>query len=174
MRGIDGGRGRSAQSVSSYTSEQQSTLRKGHDTGMDIKGTHKFAAPPQTVWEALHNGAILKNCIPGAETVTWQGDNTIVYRGSVGAGPLNLGTVTVDAQVIEQNAPSRMKIAVNKASANGTVAIDLAPDGPGTLLTYNAAAQLSGPVAIADNFAMRPIVDGVIGQIFSKLESQIR
>ena len=141
---------------------------------MEIKGTHKFAAPPQAVWDALHNGEILKNCIPGAESVSWDGNNTIVYRGSVGAGPINLGTVTVDAQVVEQTAPSRLKIAVNKVSATGTVAIELAGDGAGTLLTYSATAQLSGPAAIADNFAMRPVVDGVIGQVFSKLDSQIK
>jgi carbon monoxide dehydrogenase subunit G len=140
---------------------------------MEIKGTHKFAAPPQRVWDALHNGLILKNAIPGAEMVDWQGNSSIVYRGSIGAGPLNLGTVTVDAQVVEQSAPTHMTVAINKASASGTVAIDLAPDGSGTVLTYTAAAQLSGPAAIADNFAMRPIVDGVIGQVFSRLESQI-
>jgi carbon monoxide dehydrogenase subunit G len=140
---------------------------------MEIKGTHKFAAPPQKVWDALHNGSILKNCIPGAADVTWEGDKSVTYHGSVGAGPINLGEVWVQAQVAEQTPPSHMKVTVSRSSANGVVNIDLAPDGAGTLLTYSATAQLSGPAAAADNFAVRPIVDGVVGQVFSKLDGQI-
>jgi carbon monoxide dehydrogenase subunit G len=140
---------------------------------MELNGSRKFAAAPQAVWNALHNGTILKNCIPGAEEVAWQGDSAVLYRGSVGAGPINLGAVTVQAQVVEQANPSHMKIAINRSVASGTVTIDLAPDGNGTVLTYSAQAQLSGPAAAMDNFATRPIVDGVINQIFAKLETQI-
>lgn len=140
---------------------------------MELNGTHKFAAAPQAVWDALHNGTILKNSIPGADEVAWQGDNAIAYRGSIGAGPLNLGTVAVQAQVVEQSAPNHLKIAINRASASGTVSLDLAPDGAGTLLRYAANAQLSGAAAMADNFAMKPIIDGVLNRVFASLDSQI-
>lgn len=140
---------------------------------MEINGSHKFAAPPQTVWDALHNNAILKNAVPGADEVTWDGNNAVTYRGSIGAGPINLGTATVTAQVIEQSAPSHLKIGVNRSVANGTVTVDIAPDGSGSLLTYNANVQLSGAAAAADNPLGRKVVDGVIGSIFNKLDSQL-
>lgn len=149
------------------------TGEEGYVQSMELNGTHKFAAPPQAVWDALHNGAILKNAIPGADEVAWQGNSAIAFRGSIGAGPVNLGTVAVQAQVVENSAPNHLKIAINRTSASGTVTIDLAPDGAGTLLRYVANAQLSGPAAVADNFAMRPVIDGVLNRVFSSLDSQI-
>lgn len=141
---------------------------------MEINGNHKFAAPPQTVWDALHNNAILKNVVPGADEVAWDGTNAVTFRGSVGAGPINLGTVTVTAQVIEQSAPSHLKIGINRSVASGTVTVDIAPDGTGSLLTYNANVQLSGAVAAAaENPLGRKFVDGQIGGIFDKLDKQI-
>jgi hypothetical protein len=138
---------------------------------MELTGSRKFAAPPQKVWDALHNGAVLKACIPGAEDVAWQGDSAIAFRGSV---PVINRSVGVEAQVAEQTAPSHMKVVVNKAGNSGTVTIDLAPDGAGTQLTYNANAQLTGAAAMMDNFATRPMVDGAINKFFTTLESQIQ
>ena len=138
---------------------------------MELNGTRKFAAPPQKVWDALHNGAVLKACIPGAEEVAWQGDSGIAFRGTV---PVVNRSVGVEAQVVEQAAPSHMKVTGNKGGNSGVVTLDLAPDGSGTLLTYNANAQLAGAAVIMDNFATRPMVDGAINKFFTTLESQIQ
>ena len=138
---------------------------------MDLNGTRKLAAPPQKVWDALHNGATLKACIPGADDVTWQGDSAIAFRGSI---PVINRSVGIDAQVVEQSAPGHMKVSVNKGGSSGVVTMDLAPDGAGTLLTYNASAQLTGAAAILDNFATRPVVDRELNQFFAKLEGQIQ
>jgi len=138
---------------------------------MELTGTRKLAAPPQKVWDALHNGAVLKACIPGAEDVTWQGDSAIAFRGSL---PVVNRSVGVDVQVTEQAAPSHMKVTGNKAGSSGVVTIDLAPDGAGTALTYNANAQLTGAAAMMDNFATRPMVDGAINKFFATLEGQIQ
>nr|MBF6592637.1 hypothetical protein [Ktedonobacterales bacterium] len=85
----------------------------------------------------------------------------------------NLGTVAVQAQVVEHTPPNHLKIAINRASAAGTVTLDLAPDGAGTLVRYAANAQLSGAAAVADNFAMKPIIDGVLNRVLTSLDSQI-
>lgn len=138
---------------------------------MELTGTRKFAAPPQKVWDALHNGAVLKACIPGAEEVVWQGESAIAFRGSV---PVVNRSVGVEVQVVEQAAPSHLKVSGTKAGNTGIVTIDLAPDGSGTLLTYSASAQLTGAAAIVDNFATRPLVDGAVNKFFTALESQIQ
>lgn len=141
---------------------------------MEIKGSHKFAAPPQAVWDALHNNAILQSSVPGADEVSWDGANAVTFHGSVGAGPINLAKVTVTAQVVEQSAPSHLKIGINRSVASGTVTVDIAPDGAGSMLTYNANMQLSGALAMADNPIVRNIADGKINDVFNKLDSQIR
>jgi len=138
---------------------------------MELKGTHKFAVAPQVVWDALHNPTILKNCIPGIEEIAWQGENAINARIS-GIGPMKGpygGTVTV----LEHTAPSHLKIGLSRTSVSGNLSVDLAPDGAGTLLAYTAQGTLNGAFAMLDNPLTRPLIDGQIGQFFSKLDAQI-
>jgi carbon monoxide dehydrogenase subunit G len=66
-----------------------------------------------------------------------------------------------------------MKIGLSRTSVSGSLSVDLAPDGAGTLLTYNAQGTLNGAFAMLDNPLTRPLIDGQIGQFFSKLEAQI-
>lgn len=144
---------------------------------MDLNGTYHFAsASPQAVWSALHNSAALQSAIPGAEKVEWQGDSAIAARVKVGLGPIN-GTFGVQAQVVEQNAPNHLKLAINRQGANtsiqGNMTVDLAAQGAGTLLTYQFAATLGGPIAMADNPVTKPLVQRTADQFFSNLEKQI-
>lgn len=141
---------------------------------MEIKGSHKFAAPPQAVWDALHNNALLQSAVPGADEVAWDGDKAVTFHGSVGAGPVNLAKVSVTAQVVEQTAPTHLKIGINRSVASGTVTVDIAPDGAGSLLSYNVNMQLSGALAMADNPIVRNIADSRINDVFNKLDGQIR
>jgi carbon monoxide dehydrogenase subunit G len=135
---------------------------------MDLNGTQKFAAPPQTVWNALHDDTILKNSIPAAESIAWQGDSAVTVSG--GVGPIK-GTLT--AQVVEQTPPSHMKFAVNRTQVNGTLTVDLAPDGAGTLLTYSGTVNGSG--AVGAGLAMaQGLIKGQVDQFFSRLEGQIK
>lgn len=139
---------------------------------MELKGTHKFAAPPQVVWNALHDSTVLKNCIPGAEEVAWRGEDAIAFMIS-GVGPLK-GPFSGQVQVVEHTAPSHFKATVERTAISGSLAVDLAPDGSGTLLTYNAAGNVSGALgALVDNPLTRPLIDGQISGFFKKLETQI-
>jgi carbon monoxide dehydrogenase subunit G len=144
---------------------------------MELNGTHHFAAPPQSVWNALHDAAALQASIPGAEQVVWQGNSAVQATIKVGIGPLQ-GSGELVAQVAEQTPPSHLKFAVNRPGTRNniqaTLSIDLAPDGGGTLLTYQATAQLSGPVAMADNPVVKPILQGQLNQFFSNFEKQVR
>lgn len=144
---------------------------------MDISGTRTIAASRQAVWDALHNATVLQNSIPGAEEVTWQSGSTLTIRANIGLGPLKIAG-TGQLQVVEQAAPSHLKMVLNKQGAASTVqaevVIDLADAGAGTQLTYHATAKLEGPVAVADNPLTRPVVENLLGQFFSRLEQQIR
>jgi carbon monoxide dehydrogenase subunit G len=139
---------------------------------MEIKGTRKIAASPETVWNALHDSATLQKCIPGAEEITWQDPNTLFARVNLGIGPIK-GTYASTAQVAEQQAPSHMKLVFNRrgasASIEGGATIDLASDAGGTLVTYSATANLGGALAPLDNPLTRPFVDQGLGQFFARL-----
>ncbi|MBF6589571.1 MAG: SRPBCC family protein [Ktedonobacterales bacterium] len=143
---------------------------------MDLKGTHRFTANPQAVWDALHNDAALQASIPGAESVTWQGTDSVKIRLNVGIGPLK-GTGTLLAQVAEQTAPSHLRLTFARKddhnTIDGSALMDLAADSTGTLLTYHVTAQFSGPVAVVDNPLTRPMVDSAVNKFFTQLERHI-
>lgn len=143
---------------------------------MEINGTQSFSSSPQAVWDALHNSALLQQCVPGAQEVSWQGDSAIATRVSLGIGPFR-GEGTVQAQVAEQQAPSHLKLVINRQGAHntaqGALTVDLAPEGAGTRVAYGASATLGGPIAVLDNPLSRPVVDHFIGEFFSNLKKQV-
>lgn len=145
---------------------------------MELKGTHRFNASPQAVWDALHNSATLQKCVPGAQEISWQGENTVHAFFTVGIGPFAGHGVILDAQVTEHTAPSHLKLAVDRhgshGSAEGGITIDLRPDGAGTVLEYGGAVSLGGPAALLDNPLSRPLVNAQLGHFFTNLEQQIR
>jgi carbon monoxide dehydrogenase subunit G len=138
---------------------------------MELKGTHHFNAAPQAVWDGLHNPAVLQAAIPGIQEIAWQGESAITVRANVGMGPMSRefnGTLPVT----EHTAPSHLKIEVNRNMVKGFCVIDLAPDGTGTLLSYNANVDVSGPIAPMAAM-VQPMVKGQLDQVFARLDAQI-
>ncbi len=142
---------------------------------MDLSGSQKFAAPPQQVWNALMNPAVLKECIPGATNVTIA-NNVITMDASVNV-PMLSGSFELTANIVEQSAPTHAKLAVDRSgsfgSIKGDVTIDLAADGAGTNLTYTSHLDLSGKVGMADNPIGKPFVNSALGTFFKNLESKV-
>jgi len=139
---------------------------------MEIKGTYHFNAAPQAVWDAMHNATMLQNA-SGAQSVSWQGESAVTATVSLPSmGPISGGARTITVQVPESAAPSHMALAFNRGPVNATGTVDLAPDGAGTQMTYNANVQVSGPLAPFAGMA-QPMVSGQVKQILDKLNQQI-
>jgi carbon monoxide dehydrogenase subunit G len=143
---------------------------------MELNGTHNFTAAPAAVWAALHNATMLQNAIPGAEEVSWQSDSALSVRAKIEIGPINR-SFGIMAQVVEQTPPSHLKFSLNRQGVSsrveGELAVDLAPNGSGTTLTYAGTARLEGPIAIADNPLTRPLAHKAVDQFFENLGKQI-
>jgi uncharacterized protein len=135
---------------------------------MEIKGTHKFAASPQAVWNALHDSTILQNCMPAGNSAQWQGTDAIA--ATVGIGPIKGSTV---ARVTEQTPPNHMKVVASGGGVTASLTVDLVADGIGTVANYNAVAEGSGPASAGLAIA-KPAIDSGIGAFFGRLESQIK
>lgn len=45
---------------------------------MEITGKETIPAPVEAVWNALNDPAILRQCIPGCETLDWTSETTLV------------------------------------------------------------------------------------------------
>ncbi len=138
---------------------------------MDISGTHHFSASPDKVWDALHNGALLQSCIPGAQQIDWQGENAIHVVAGISLGAFHQ-SATLTVQVIEHQAPSHIRLEGKSPNVSATTTVDLAADGTGTLLSYQAHADLGGPLTAVAMLA-RPFVENQLAQVFTCLDGKL-
>ncbi len=142
---------------------------------MDLSGSHTFNAPPQQVWNALMNPTVLKECIPGAQDVSINGNqmNIVVHVSILGMS----GDFTLGATIEQQSPPNHAVLAVDRTgsygSLKGNVTIDLAPDGAGTNLTYNAHLDLSGKIGMADNPLGKGAAQQGLNSFFKNLDSKV-
>jgi carbon monoxide dehydrogenase subunit G len=151
----------------------QSTISQ--EDFMDFQGSHNFSAPPQKVWDALNDPAVLKSSIPGAEEVQKNGD-TFDVRIHISI-PLLSGDFALPVQIASQNPPSQVVLTIDRAGSYGTIkaqaTIDLAADGGGTNLTYTAHADLSGKIGMANNMIGEQAAKAGLNQFLKNLDSKV-
>lgn len=118
---------------------------------MDISGSHRIPAPRATVWAALSDPAILKDCLPGCERLEKTPDDQ--FQGAVSAkiGPIKgdfAGAVTRRAA----SAPERFTLEGEgdggpAGSAKGRAEVTLREEAGETVVSYAAKADLTGKIS---------------------------
>src|SRR6185295_6251971 len=119
---------------------------------MEMTSMRIVNAPPDEVWAALNDPAVLKDAIPGCETLerTTDTDWKVVVAAKVGpvAARFN-GRITL-ADLAPPTAYTLKFEGQGGAAgfANGEAKVSLAPsDSQATALTYTAKAQVGGKIA---------------------------
>jgi carbon monoxide dehydrogenase subunit G len=119
---------------------------------MDMNGSERIEAPVQTVWQALNDPEILRQCIPGCETLEKTSDTEMTATVALKVGPVKArfqGTV----QLQNLNPPHSYTISGEGKGgmvgfAKGGADVMLAAYGPdATLLTYVVRAEVGGKIA---------------------------
>jgi uncharacterized protein len=118
---------------------------------MDMTGEERIAASRETVWAALNDVEVLKQCIPGCESLEKQSDTEMTARVRLQVGPVSArfsGKVTLS----EIDAPNGYRIAGEGSGgtaghAKGSALVRLVEDGDGTILRYEARADVGGKLA---------------------------
>lgn len=120
---------------------------------MDMTGQQTIPAPRQTVWEALNDPNVLKQCIPGCEEIERTGDNGFAAKVSVKVGPVKAkfgGAVTLS----DIDPPNGYTIsgegkggAAGFAKGGAKVHLADADDGASTVLSYEVNASVGGKLA---------------------------
>ena len=119
---------------------------------MELSNTRIVPAPPPAVWAALNDPAILKECLPGCESLERAGDNAFQAVMATRVGPVSArftGRVTM-SDVDPPNAYTLHFEGQGGAAgfARGEARVTLAPEGDGqTSLHYAAKAQVGGKLA---------------------------
>lgn len=118
---------------------------------MKLTDTREIAAPPALVWSAILDPEVLKECIPGCQSMT--GSIAEGYEATVKqkVGPVSAtftGVVTlsdiVEGKSVKISGEGKGGVA---GFAKGGADVKLTPDGDGTLLAYKVNAQVGGKLA---------------------------
>jgi hypothetical protein len=120
---------------------------------MDLTGEYRIPAPREAVWKALNDPEILKQSIPGCETIEKVSDTEMTAKVTAKVGPVKAsfsGKVTLS----DIDPPNGYKITGEGQGgvagfAKGGADVRLRPDdaGTGTVLTYTATASVGGKLA---------------------------
>lgn len=119
---------------------------------MDMQGSERIEAPVDSVWKALNDPEILRQAIPGCESLDKTSDTSMVAKVVLKIGPIKAkfeGAVELQ----NLNPPHSYTISGEGKGglagfAKGGADVSLESDGPtATILTYVVKAEVGGKIA---------------------------
>lgn len=118
---------------------------------MDLTGEERIMAPRDIVWAALNDPEILKQCIPGCQTLEMKNPNELAATVKLRIGPVS-ATFNGDVTLSNIRAPESYTIAGEGKGgiagfAKGGADVVLKEDGSETILQYDVKAQVGGKIA---------------------------
>ena len=139
---------------------------------MEMKGEERIAASRDVVWASLNDPEILRQCIPGCQSLEMTSDNEMAASVKLKIGPVSAtfkGSVTLE----NINAPESYTIAGEGKGgvagfARGGADVVLREDGSDTVLTYDVKAQVGGKLAQLGSRLIDSTSKKLAGQFFEK------
>ncbi len=118
---------------------------------MQMAGDVSIAADRQHVWTALNDPDVLRQCIPGCESVTREGDNVLLAKVTARIGPIKAG-FSGKVTLSELDPPNSYVISGEGSGgaagfAKGSAAVKLTGEGNTTQLHYEVEAAVGGKLA---------------------------
>jgi len=118
---------------------------------MDMGGEERIAAPREVVWEALNDPEILRQCIPGCQTLEQKSPTELAATVKLKIGPVS-ASFSGEVTLSDINPPESYTISGEGKGgiagfAKGSATVTLVEDGSDTLLRYSTKAQVGGKLA---------------------------
>ena len=118
---------------------------------LELSGEYLIDASRKEVWECLNDPEILKQCIPGCETLEQNKPDTFTAKVVLKIGPVKAsfdGEVELTDKVFPESYLISGKGSGGVAGmASGSAAANLVDEGGKTRLIYKADAAISGKIA---------------------------
>jgi carbon monoxide dehydrogenase subunit G len=116
---------------------------------MKVSGEATLSAPVAEVYRALHDPEVLVRTIPGCQRLDLVGEDA--YQMTVNAGVAAIkGAFSGSVRLVDAQPPHAFALNASGSGAPGTVSthvkVRLADNGGGTLLHYDADADVGGPI----------------------------
>lgn len=140
---------------------------------MKMSGQELIAAPRPVVWQALNDPEILRQCIPGCQSLERESDDRLRATVEIKIGPIGArfnGAVTLS----DIDPPAGYTITGEGQGgtvgfAKGAAKVRLSETAGGTLLAYEVDAQVGGRLAQLGG----PIIDATAKQLAAKFFAKL-
>jgi carbon monoxide dehydrogenase subunit G len=149
----------------------------GGAENVDLTGEYIIAAPRQKVWDALNNADVLRECIPGCETLDKQSDTAMSATVVTKIGPVK-ARFSGEVRLENINAPNSYTIAgegkggiAGFAKGGADVVLEEVPEG--TKLSYSVNAQIGGKLAQLGSRLIDSTVKKLADQFFDKFSKTV-
>ena len=139
---------------------------------MNLNGETIIAAKPDAVWRALNDPEILRQAIPGCETLEKTSDTAFKATVALKIGPMQTrfnGAVTL----ADMDPPNGYTISGTGSggvagNAKGSAKVRLEPHSEGTRLVYAVDAQVAGKLAQLGSRLIDSTAKMLAGQFFDR------
>ena len=144
---------------------------------MDMSGTQKIEASREVVYAALNDTEVLRQCIPGCDTIEKISDNELKATVKLKIGPMKVsfsGKVTLS----DLDPPNGYTIAGEGSGgvaghARGSAAVKLEPDGEATNVNYMVKADIGGKIAQLGARLIDGTAKKLAGEFFARLNQVV-
>jgi uncharacterized protein len=145
---------------------------------MQMNDSQRILAPKEKVWAALNDPDILKQCIPGCQSLEMTSPNDMAATVVLKVGPVK---ATFGGKVIfsEIDPPNGYRISGEGSGgiagfAKGGATVRLASDGPdATILTFEVDAQIGGKLAQLGGRLIDSTARRLASQFFCSFSEQV-
>jgi uncharacterized protein len=140
---------------------------------MKMTGEETIPAPRPVVWTALNDPDVLRQCIPGCQSIDKHSDTEMEAKVTAKVGPVKANFVGI-VHLTDLDPPNGYRISgegkgglAGFATGGATVKLADAPEG-GTLLSYDVDAQIGGKLAMLGSRLIDSYARSMAGQFFEK------
>ncbi|KQZ79091.1 carbon monoxide dehydrogenase [Mesorhizobium sp. Root157] len=143
-----------------------------------IEGEERISAPVEKVWAALNDPDVLKESIPGCQSLEKKSDTDLAATVVLKIGPIK---ATFNGEVTLKNLKPPHSYTIQGEGkggiagfAKGGADVTLTPDGPDTtILTYAAKADVGGKIAQLGSRLITSTSKKLAGQFFSTFSEKV-
>jgi carbon monoxide dehydrogenase subunit G len=142
-----------------------------------IEGEERIAAPVDKVWAALNDPDVLRDCIPGCQSLEMKSPTEMAATVVLKIGPIK---ATFNGEVTLKNLKPPHSYTIQGEGkggiagfAKGGADVTLTPDGDGTVLKYAAKADVGGKIAQLGSRLITSTSKKLAGQFFSTFGEKV-
>jgi uncharacterized protein len=144
---------------------------------MEMTGEQRIPAPRQRVWEGLNDPEILKNAIPGCQTIEKMSDTEFTARVLAAVGPVK-ATFGGKVMLSDLDPPQSYTISGEGSGgvagfAKGSAKVNLDEEGTETVLRYAVQAHVGGKLAQIGSRLIDSVARRMADQFFTRFVAAV-